>query len=209
MQLAIPALPVTRKATPVVKVMKSRWPLAGQWTYEDYLQLPDDGIRYEIIDGVLYMANAPGYPHQFTVAKLLTHLSVFVDQRQLGIVLTAPFEIHLSATSKPVQPDVFFIAAARPLKYTDKFFAGAPELIVEVISPSSIRLDRAIKLAAYERAGVREYWLADPRLRVVEVYTLAAGVSEYALYGQFGLGEQVCSLVLPELVLAVESLFVP
>lgn len=143
-----------------------------------------------------------------TVSELHLQIGSFVKQRQLGVVLTAPFEIHLSPTSKPVQPDMFFIVAAQPLKYTDKFFVGAPELIVEVVSPSSIRLDRAIKLAAYERAGVRKYWLAEPCLRVVEVYTLSAETSEYVLYGQFSSGEQVRSLILPELVLAVESLFV-
>ncbi|MCP4702257.1 MAG: Uma2 family endonuclease [Gammaproteobacteria bacterium] len=181
-------------------------PRPGKWTYEDYLRLPDDGRRYEIIDGMLYMANAPGFDHQFTVSELHLQLGMFVKQRNLGIVLTAPFEIHLPGIAKPVQPDVFFIAKARQPQSGDKRFEGAPDLIVEVISPSSSRLDRVIKFSAYERAGVREYWLADPHARFVEVYALAAVTPhKYVLHGQSG--EHISSSVFTDLALPVDSLF--
>jgi Uma2 family endonuclease len=91
----------------------------------------------------------------------------------------------------------------------DKYFEGAPELIIEVISPRSIRTDRYIKFAAYELAGVREYWLVDPRLRFIEVYTRSSEIAEYELEGQFVRREQVHSSVLPDLVLTVDSVFVP
>jgi len=180
-----------------------------QWTYDDYLRLPNDGNRYEIINGVLYMANAPSYDHQFTVSKLDRLIGGYVDQHQLGVVLVAPFEIHLSEIAKPVQPDVFFIATKRQPKAGDKLFAGVPDLIIEVISKSSVRTDRVIKFAAYELAGVREYWLVDPRFRFVEVYSLSSDTQEYGLEGQFGLGEQLHSIVLPDFTLEVESIFVP
>jgi len=181
----------------------------GQWTYADYLRLPNDGKRYEIINGVLYMANAPSYNHQFAVTKLARLLDEHVDQHKLGVVLVAPFEIHLSETAKPVQPDVFFIPAERQPKMGDKYFEGAPDLIIEVISPSAIRTDRYIKFAAYELAGVREYWLVDPRLRFIEVYTRSSDTAEYELEGQFVRREQLHSTVLPDLVLTVDSVFVP
>ena len=181
------------------------WPAQGQWRYEDYLRLPDDGKRYEIIEGVLYVANAPGYDHQFTVAKTVFFLQLFVTERNLGIVLTSPFEVHLSETSRPVQPDILFLTNVQQPPPGTKFFDGAPALIVEVISPSSIRLDRYTKFDAYERAGVAEYWLADPKTRSVEVYVLSNG--EYALLGQFTNEETITSNVLAGLTIQTSALF--
>jgi Uma2 family endonuclease len=185
------------------------WPAQGHWTYEDYLRLPDDGKRYEIIDGVLYMANAPDFDHQFTVSELHLQMGLFVKEQKLGLVLTAPFEIHLPGIARPVQPDVLFIAAERQPRPGAKFFEGAPDLIIEVVSSGSVRLDRTIKFSAYERAEVHEYWLADPRTHFIEVHLLSAETSEYVMLGQFGPGEQVQSIVLPNLALPVESLFAP
>ncbi len=176
------------------------------WTYEDYLRLPDDGKRYEIIEGVLYMANAPSYEHQFTVSVLNRKLGNYVDDHHLGVVLVAPFEIHLPNIAKPVQPDVFFIRAAHQPQDPLQIFEGAPDLIVEIISPSSVRLDRTIKFSAYERSGVKEYWLVDLRTRFIEIYTLAEN-GEYELLGQFGPGEQTRSQILPELAITVDNLF--
>ncbi len=179
------------------------------WTYEDYLALPDDGKRYEIIDGVLYVSNAPSFDHQFAVSKLDRILGTYVEAQDLGVVLVAPFEIHLGDFAKPVQPDVFFIAKAQQPQAGDKLFAGVPDLIVEVVSPSSVRTDRMIKFAAYERAGVQEYWLVDPRMRFVEVHTLSKEPQEYELLGQFGATEKVVSAVLAGLELPVQHLFAP
>ncbi len=181
------------------------WPQQGEWHYEAYLRLPDDGRRYEIIEGVLYVANAPSYDHQFTVTQLTTDINLFVRQNRLGVALTAPFEVHLSATSRPVQPDVFFLSNEQKPIPGAQIFSGAPTLVVEVISPSSIRLDRHIKFDAYETAGVSEYWLVDPKTRSVEVYTLARG--EYALFNQFTGDEQIESLVLTGIAIPTSSLF--
>jgi Uma2 family endonuclease len=136
------------------------WPPPGQWTYEDYLRLPDDGQRYEIIEGVLYVTNAPGFDHQFTVTELVGELRNFVKACKLGVVLTAPFEVHLSEKSRPVQPDLLFIKQERMPDLEAKFFSGRPDLIAEVLSPSSVRTDRTIKFDAYEEAGMPEYGLS-------------------------------------------------
>ncbi|MCP4363209.1 MAG: Uma2 family endonuclease, partial [Chloroflexi bacterium] len=90
---------------------QTSWPVQGEWTYEDYLRLPDDGNRYEIIEGTLYVTNAPGYDHQFTVIELVFLIKQFVMENELGVVRTAPFEVHLSETTRPVQPDSPFISA--------------------------------------------------------------------------------------------------
>ncbi len=181
------------------------WPMQGQWRYADYLRLPDDGKRYEIIEGVLYVANAPSIEHQFTVLKIAFHFELYNVEHNIGLVLTAPCEIHLSLTAKPVQPDVLFIRSERQPPPGTHFFEGAPDLIVEVISPSSIRLDRHIKFDTYERNGVPEYWLADPKARLVEVYTLSN--DEYALLGQYTDDEIIESKVLAGLQIKTSTLF--
>jgi len=181
------------------------WPAQGQWHYKAYQRLPDDGRRYEIINGVLYVANAPSLEHQFAVSEIHFHLKLFVREQQLGQVFTAPIEVHLSETSRPVQPDVLFISTVRQPPLGAQFIAGAPDLIVEVVSPSSIRLDRKVKFDAYEEAGVAEYWIADPKTRSVEVYTLSRG--EYALHGQYTGDELIESALLEGLQIKTTLLF--
>ena len=175
------------------------------WTYQDYLNLPDDGRRYEIIEGVLYLANAPDYDHRWAVSEIHRQMANFVLERNLGQVIPAPFEVHLSEQMRPVQPDVFFVRTERRLERGAKFLAGAPDLVVEVISPSSIRTDRTVKFTAYEQAGVREYWLVDPKYHFIEVYTLSS--NEYALLGQFDGGSVIQSNVLEELQIVAATLF--
>lgn len=196
---------VMAKDLPKPLAGQSSWPAQGEWTYEDYLRLPDDGNRYEIIEGVLYVTNAPGYDHQFAVMEIAFQFKQFVSENNLGIILTAPFEVHLSETTRPVQPDILFIKASNQPEAGAKFFAGVPDLIVEVISPNSIRTDRYVKFTAYEQAGVAEYWLVDPKTRSVEVHALSEG--EYTLVGQFTPGETIESKLLAGLTIQTEILF--
>jgi Uma2 family endonuclease len=181
------------------------WPARGEWTYQDYLNLPDDGRRYEIIEGVLYVTNAPDIDHQFAVIKIATKLENFVTEHQLGYVLIAPFEVHLSETNRPVQPDVLFIKAERWPGPGAKFFEGPPDLIVEVLSPATSRVDRHVKFSAYEQAGVPEYWLVNPKTRSVEIFTLSGG--EYAQLGEFTGDELIKSAILAGLTITTSTLF--
>ncbi len=161
--------PVIPRRLPRLPAREQDWPAQGEWTYEDYKRLPDDGRRYEIIEGVLYVIAAPNFDHQYTVGEIFAALRTYVRERQLGIVISAPFEVHLPDIARPVQPDVLFIATERAPRSGAADFTGAPDLIVEVLSQSTARTDRLVKFGAYERAGVREYWLVDPRTHSVEV----------------------------------------
>lgn len=159
--------------TTTAHVVAQAQPLPGEWTYEDYLKLPNDGNRYEIIEGVLYVSNARSADHQFMVTETSRQIGNFVKERKLGRMLVAPFEVHLSERSRPVQPDILFVTGARWPQGHVQFFAGAPDLVVEVISSSSVRTDRVVKFTAYEAAGIPEYWIANPHTGTLEVYTLS------------------------------------
>jgi Uma2 family endonuclease len=176
-----------------------------EWTYKDYLNLPDDGRRYEIIEGVLYVSNAPNIDHQFAAFEIAFQIKLFVKEHQLGYVLTAPFEVHLSEKTKPVQPDVLFIKAERWPAPGAKYFEGPPDLIVEVLSPSTRRVDQFIKFRAYEKAKVPEYWIANPKTRSVQVFTLEN--REYSVLDEFVEDELIESKILTGLKITTRSLF--
>lgn len=185
----------------------SKWPAKGEWTYDDYARLPDDGNRYEVIHGVLYVTPAPNFKHQFVVVKLVASFEAFLAERELGVVLTAPFDILLPREiASPVEPDLVVFRSGNSPDWGAKNFAGVPDLVVEVLSPSTRSRDRRIKLRAYEEAGVPEYWLVDPDLRSILVYGRGAegGFVERCLGG---IGERVTSAVLPGFELEVARLF--
>ena len=183
------------------------WPPQGQWTYDDYLRLPDDGRRYEVIRGYLYVAPAPNYDHQFSVSQSFRLFSSFVHENRLGIVLTSPFDVRLPGIASPVQPDlVFFRTGNQPRKGAGSF-EGVPDLIVEVLSPATRRLDQDVKLAAYRDAGVPEYWLVDPRTESVVIHALSTDRKRYVERVQGKKGDVIASAVLPGFQVEVSELF--
>jgi Uma2 family endonuclease len=145
---------------------------AGPLTAADLEGLPDDGHRYELVDGVLVVSPAPGRLHQRAVARLLILLYDAVGPGHE--VLTAPFAVHPepgppSAQRIELQPDVLLGADA---VLTDRDLAGAPLLAVEVLSPSTQLFDRNLKKAAYERMGCAYFWLVDPQTPEALAYAL-------------------------------------
>ncbi len=185
------------------------WPAQGEWTYEDYLRLPEDGNRYEVIRGFLYVSPAPTTDHQFSAFELGFQISAFVRANGLGRVYMAPYEVNLPfGITSPVQPDVlFFQKGNEPQKGTGRF-EGVPDLIAEVLSPGTRSRDRTLKLEAYEEAGVPEYWLVDPDTQTVEVYALGKGKG-YTKLVRGGAGDEVWSSVLPGFRVTVADLFMP
>ncbi|MBI3763648.1 MAG: Uma2 family endonuclease [Chloroflexi bacterium] len=182
-------------------------PEQGQWTYEDWLRLPDDGYRYEVLDGVLYMAPPPHPEHQRSLSPLGGQMIVHVTARKLGEVIFAPCAVRLPGQPVPVQPDIFFIAADRLKFFEKQAFNGAPDLVVEMLSPSNWVYDRKEKFQAYERAGVREYWIADYRAKTIEVFSLKGDA--FVLLDKWGPGETAQSEVLEGFEIAVDEVFKP
>ena len=145
---------------------------ALRFTSADLEVMPDDGKRYEIIDGELYVSKQPNYHHQYTCTEISTLLSNWSKQAGNGRVVQAPGLIF--AEDDDVAPDVIWISNERlPIALReDGKFHNAPELIVEVLSPgfSNEKRDRDAKLKLYSRRGVDEYWIVDWLMRNVEVY---------------------------------------
>ncbi len=186
------------------------WPAQGEWTYEDCQRLPEDGQRYEVIRGHLYVSPPPIYDHQYVVGQLYWHLSGFVRQGDLGVVLMAPFDVLLpKRIASPVEPDLLFIRTENLPRKGDKYFAGVPDLVVEVLSPSTRRVDTRIKLEAYRDAGVPEYWVVDPKAETVVIYSLSGDGKSYVELCRGAVGDIVGSAVLPGLRVPAAGLFPP
>jgi Uma2 family endonuclease len=139
--------------------------------YEDYLRLPEDGKRYQIIGGKLFRMPAPVPYHQIVLSNIEDIIRNFIKKLDLGTLIIAPCDVVLS-DEDVVQPDLFFISKEREYIIEDKNIRGAPDLIVEILSPRSDYLDRKVKVELYEEYGVKEYWLVDPDRKEVEVLTL-------------------------------------
>lgn len=181
------------------------WPEQGQWTYADWERLPDDGTRYEVIDGELYMSPPPAIPHQFSSNRLATGMTNHADAHQLGYVFTAPVGVQLPIQSVPVLPDIVFISAARKTIIGKKFIEGVPDLVVEILSPGNWPYDRNEKFRVYQDAGVPEYWIVDYRAKTVEVFVLEEG--EYVLINKWGLDGTATSHALSGFQIAVADIF--
>lgn len=183
------------------------WPAQGQWTYADYLRLPDDGRRYEVIRGDLYVTAAPYFDHQFVIWRLSQTFGRFIDDSGLGILLTAPFDVLLpNGIATPVQPDLVFLRTGNHPSFGDKNFQGIPDLVIEVESPATRKRDRTVKQDAYREAGVPEYWRVEPLSRRVTVLVLEDGYVETGCYES---GETLRSALLPGFQVLVDSLFPP
>jgi Uma2 family endonuclease len=179
-------------------------PSQGQWTYAAYAALPDDGHRYEIIDGVLYMAPAPTLGHQASNLRFARYLMQYVEDAGLGRVFPAPVDVEL-APNVVLQPDVVVVLNANLDILIPARIIGAPDLVVEIASPGTAGYDRRQKQDAYARAGVPEYWIADPLARTVEVLRLNEGA--YRSLGVFTGQAQLPSVVVPGLSVPVERFF--
>lgn len=138
-------------------------------TARDYDLLPEGGPRYQLIDGNLYMAPSPGFDHQSTIVSLTLLLANHVNKHQLGTVLVAPMDVELDRHNV-FQPDLMFISNSRRNIIHEKRIKGAPDLVIEILSPSTRKLDVTIKRLEYARAGVGEIWFVDRKGRKVTVH---------------------------------------
>jgi len=138
-----------------------------KFTYHDYLQLPDDK-RYELVEGELYLVPAPNLYHQRISREIVAVLYPHVRKYDLGEVFFAPCDVVFSDISV-VQPDLIFVSRERLAILAEANVQGAPDLVVEILSPSTGHRDLGIKRNLYAKYGVREYWIVDPDRKTVEV----------------------------------------
>ncbi len=143
---------------------------AGSWTYEDLFSLPDDGRRYEIIEGELCEMPSPTSAHGVAIRNLMFLLGPVIEMLR-GWLLTAPLDVFFPGAD-PVQPDIVVLLPDSNASLVVRGIEGPPDLLVEVLSPSNRGRDLLTKRALYARAGVREYWIVDPMSRTIEVLTL-------------------------------------
>ncbi|HWI52586.1 MAG TPA: Uma2 family endonuclease [Symbiobacteriaceae bacterium] len=175
-----------------------------RFTYEDYLLLPEDK-RYELIEGELLVTPAPATRHQRILLKLAVRLSVYSEANGLGQVLPAPCDVILSSENV-VQPDVLYVVRQRlSIINPAGGVHGAPDLVVEILSPSTASRDQVFKRKLYGKYGVREYWVVDPAASTIEVLVLGASGLETSRV--FPIGSAVVSLLLPDLLLTVDDVF--
>lgn len=139
-------------------------------TYDDYLLLPEDGKRHELIDGEHFMTATPNRKHQSIAGNLQAMIWTYLQAHPLGRVFTAPLDVILS-NFDVVEPDLLYISHDRMEQLEPSpWVKGAPNLVVEVGSESTRKRDETIKRHLYERFGVDEYWVIDPELDAIKVY---------------------------------------
>lgn len=174
-------------------------------TYEEYLKSPEIKARYDIVDGVMIMAPSPTLDHQKILRKLFLSLHQFVAERELGEVLFAPLDVVIQREPlRTRQPDLLFVSNERS-SILVQMVEGAPDLVVEVLSPSNSRTGVEAKLADYGGVGVRECWLVSPEGITVEVLVSVEG--SWTRLALCGMGDQVESQVLSGLALGVGEIF--
>ena len=173
-------------------------------TAEDLNALPDDGHRYELLQGELIVSPAPGTVHQRVIRRLSRLLDDAVIGSEFGEMFQAPFEVRLSAQNI-VQPDLLVVAQADIDRLTERRFEGTPALAIEVISPSSERIDRGRKASLYMESGVREYWIVDPAQRRIVIHRPNGETSNVEIVS----AGVAASRIIPGFTVELDALFAP
>ena len=174
-------------------------------TYWEYTLLPDDGNRYEILEGELQMTPSPKTKHKVVSRNLLVEISLFLKKNKIGKVFGAPYDVILSQDNV-VEPDIIFISNDNLEIITEDNVQGSPDLLIEILSPSSQDNDRNKKKVIYETYGVKEYWIVDPDLEVVDVYILKDG--KFSLNQHLEKQGELLSSVLKEFKMNIKMCFV-
>jgi Uma2 family endonuclease len=177
-------------------------------TYAEFQDLPREEAGHrqmELIDGEVFVTPAPNTPHQRTVRRLLRALDAFVEKNALGEIFVAPYDVVFSKWTA-LEPDLLFIQKDRTGVITDANVQGPPDLVVEILSPSTRRHDRERKLHVYEEAGVPEVWYLDSAARTAEILDLAAD-GRYEIVAQLSGNDLVESKVMAGLVLRLAEVF--
>ena len=170
--------------------------LDATWDRARWEDLPDDGNRYEVIEGVLYMSTSPSSFHQWITKRIARVLMAQIDDTGIGETFWAPLGVFMPGCD-PVQPDIF-VVRTDDLAIVQTRIEGVPSLLVEILSPSNSSADTDVKRRAYARAGVPEYWIVRPARRDVLVYSQPdGGLEDYAQSVRVDPGTELVSPTLP------------
>ena len=170
--------------------------LDATWDRARWEDLPDDGNRYEVIEGVLYMSTSPSSFHQWITKRIARVLMAQIDDSGIGVTFWAPLGVFMPGCD-PVQPDLFVVRTDE-LAIVQTRIEGVPSLLVEILSPSNSSADTDVKRRAYARAGVPEYWIVRPGRRDVLVYSQPdGGLEDYAQSVRVDPGTELVSATLP------------
>lgn len=173
-----------------------------RYTYEDYLKTPDD-VRYELIEGELLLTPSPGAKHQRILGNIYVKIRQYVEERNMGEVFLAPFDIVLG-NENVFEPDILFVSKENSGIITEANIQGAPDLIIEILSPSTAYRDLVKKKRIYAEFGVKEYWIVDPEEKTVEVYGLEN--NRFRLRGSYSSDGVIASFLLKGLRIPVQEI---
>ena len=178
-----------------------------QYTYDDYLKLDDDN-RYELIEGELFLVPSPNFQHQRITGTIFQILAGYIDMNNKGVVIVAPFDVVLDEPSNnnTFQPDILFVSKERFNIIEDQRINGAPDLVIEVLSPSTSKRDRGKKSKRYFNSGVKEYWLVDPTDQLIEVFI--PGEKDWNRAGVYDEEDILTSPLLPGLQIKLKDIFI-
>ena len=178
-----------------------------QLTYDDLLAMPEDGLRHELIDGEHYVTASPNTRHQRVSGRLHLEIGLFLRNHPVGELFAAPYDVYFSPTDVVV-PDLVFIAREHLQRVTERNLQGAPDLAIEILSPSTSGVDEGVKRRLYERQGVAEYWLVDPFVDEVKVFRRRMG-KKLALAAELSSedGDRLTTPLLPGLAIPLAEIF--
>ena len=176
-------------------------------TYDDFVLFPDDGKRHELIDGEHYVTPSPNLKHQKVLGHLHLLIGVWLEEHRIGQIYCAPFDVVFSKFDV-VEPDLLYMTNGRAeAVLTEANVQGAPELVIEIGSPSTRQRDETIKRRLYERSGVSEYWVVDPEIDVIRVYRRGAKGFERPHELRSEAGDTLTTPLLPGLSLPLSRIF--
>ena len=178
--------------------------VAAKMNYDQLCLLPEDGNQYELFDGELVMTPSPRARHQEIVGKLYVLLQQYVQANSLGKVYVAPLDTIMDEFTV-VQPDILFVSKERVAEVVKERIEGAPDLVVEVLSPSTFHKDLRRKMRVYSQFGVREYWIVDPEEETIELHQRVG--EKLQLARKFAAEETFQTSLLPGFQMQVRSIF--
>jgi len=187
--------------------MEAAYTSTTKLTYADLCQMPEDGLRHELIDGVHYVSPSATMRHQRIVGELFFGIRQYLEATPVGEVFISPLDVVLSDYDV-LEPDVLFLTTEQVAAQTRIHVHGAPALAIEVLSPSSRKMDRDLKRRVYDRFGVQEYWIVDPDREAIHVHRRdAGGALRHVADLTRGAADTLTTPLLPGFACALHSLF--